>query len=71
MESLLGAALSYAPYPTDGAVWSGDATIVSVPPNQVEMKLETWQAMGHFERDMDIPQIRLSDYAVGRITDPK
>jgi len=70
LESLLLPAGPYAPYPTDGSMWSGAETMFTAPPEPVEMKLETWRAIGHFERELDIPQIRLSDYAVRRITDP-
>jgi hypothetical protein len=62
---------SYAPFPIDGSVWSSAAAIISVRPEPVEMRLETWKAIAHFERDLDIPQIRLADYAVPSITDPK
>jgi len=62
---------SYAPYPSDGSVWSGASTVVTVRPEPVEMKLETWRAIAHFERDLDIPHIRLADFDVPLITDPK
>jgi hypothetical protein len=57
-----------SPYPMDGSVWERTSTLFSVPAT-LEMQLETWQAVARFERDLDIPQIRLSDYAVRRITD--
>ena len=69
VEGRLTPAGSYASFRTDGAAWSGAGTVVSVAPAPAEMKLETWQAMGHCERDVDIPRIRLADYALRRITD--
>ena len=53
----------------NGSVWWRDATLFAPPPHIHEMDLETWQALAHFERDLDIPQIHLADYAVHRITD--
>lgn len=70
LESLLTPAGSYSPYPTSGSVWDQAAAMFSAPPEPLELKLETWQALAHFERDLDIPAIRLSDYVVRRITDP-
>jgi hypothetical protein len=54
-----------------GSIWDADATLVSPPPEPLEMELVTWQAVARFERELDIPQIRLKDYAVHRITDPE
>jgi len=62
---------AYAPYPSDGSVWSDASAIITVRPEPVEMKLETWRAIAHLERDLDITHIRLADYAVPLITDPK
>jgi hypothetical protein len=57
------------PFPLNGSVWERDSTLFSPPPATHEMDLETWQAVAYFDRDLDIPQIRLADYAVRRITD--
>jgi hypothetical protein len=57
------------PFPMNGSVWERGGTLFSPPPATHEMDLETWQAVTHFDRDLDVPQIRLADYAVRRITD--
>jgi len=57
------------PFPMNGSVWDRGQTLFSPPPATHEMDLETWQAVAHFDRDLDIPQIRLAGYAVRRITD--
>ena len=55
---------SYGPFPTDGSVWQRAVTSFSILPAPVEAHLETWQATGHFECDVDIPAIRLAAYTV-------
>lgn len=57
------------PFPLNGSVWQRGGALFSPPPVTHEMDLETWQAVAHFDRDLDLPQIRLADYAVRRITD--
>jgi hypothetical protein len=59
---------SGSPYPMNGSLWERTSSLFSVP-TTLEMQLETWQTVAHFERDLDIPQIRLADYAVRKITD--
>ena len=67
--SSLIAAGSGGPSSLLGSAWEKASTLFSPPPATHEMRLETWQAVAHFERDLDIPQIRLADYAVRKITD--
>jgi ABC-type transport system involved in multi-copper enzyme maturation permease subunit len=69
LESLLRPSGSYSPYPTDGSLWHRAATAFSAPPEPLELTLETWQAVAHFERHLDIPAIRLRDYVVRRVTE--
>ncbi|HTS27386.1 MAG TPA: hypothetical protein VMH81_16025 [Bryobacteraceae bacterium] len=57
------------PFPLNGSVWWRDTTLFGPPPPTHEMNLETWEAVAHFERDLDVPQVRLADYAARRITD--
>jgi hypothetical protein len=59
---------SGSPFPMRGSIWESTSTLFSAPATE-EMQLETWQAVAHFERDLDLPQVRLADYAVRRITD--
>ena len=67
LESLLTIG-SGSPYSLDGSIWAPDSTLFSSPPAPLEMQLETWQAVAHFARNLDIPQVRLRDYAVRRFT---
>jgi hypothetical protein len=60
---------SGSPYPLSGSIWARDAALFTPPPATHEMDLETWQAVAHFDRELDLPQVRLADYAVRRITD--
>lgn len=55
LESLLAPAASYS-------LWHRAATVFSSPPEPRELRLETWQALAHFESDLDFHSIRLSDY---------
>jgi hypothetical protein len=61
---------SVIPYEIDGSVWDNAFTMSSPLPEPFEMHLETWQAVAHFEREVDVAQIRLGEYAIRRITDP-
>jgi hypothetical protein len=58
-----------SPYASFGSVWQRASTLFSHPPATHEMDLETWQALAHFERELDLPHIRLSDYRASRISD--
>ena len=60
---------SGGPFSWNGSVWERASTLFSAPPATHKMELETWQALTHFDRDLDLPQIRMSGYAVRRITD--
>jgi hypothetical protein len=68
LASLLTTGFS-SPYSMDGSVWERASTLFSPPPEPLEMQLETWQAVARFDRELDLPQIRLADYVVRRITD--
>ncbi len=52
-----------------GSIWARDTTLFTPPPATHEMDLETWQAVSRFDRDLDLPKVRLADFAVRRITD--
>jgi hypothetical protein len=58
-----------SPYSLNGSVWNGEGTLVSLPRGKIEVQLEIWQSAVHFDRDLDIPEIRLADYRTPRITD--
>jgi hypothetical protein len=70
VESLVSRDGSYAAFPLDGSMWSTASAVLTVA-EPGELRLETWRALAHFERELDIPQIRLSDFAIRRITDLK
>jgi hypothetical protein len=55
LESLLTPAASYG-------LWHRAATVFSPPPEPRELRLETWQAIDHFQSDLYWHSIRLSDY---------
>jgi len=57
------------PLSLNGSVWDRASTLFSTPPATHEMQLETWQAVARFDRDLEVPSIRLADYAVRRITE--
>jgi hypothetical protein len=47
---------SYGPYPTSGELWqTGDQSVTDPPP---AVALATREAVAHFERDLDIPDLR-------------
>ncbi len=54
----LGRSNSYAPYPTWGGLWQSDSLLfnASAPPSGAD--LVTRKAVAHFERDLDIPDLR-------------
>jgi hypothetical protein len=70
-ESVLVPPGPYRPFSLNGLLWDWAAASFSEPPPPAELKLETWQAVAGFERDLDIPQIRLGEYADRRIADPQ
>ncbi len=49
---------SYAPYPTSGGLWQWDSPGLNadVPPSGAD--LVTRKAVAHFERELDIPDLR-------------
>jgi hypothetical protein len=44
--------------------WESNAVDFPTPHMAFDLQLETWQAVAHFERTLDIPLIRLADYEV-------
>jgi len=49
-------------FPVSGAIWERSAAAFSQ--DSGELRLVVWDAVANFERELDIPQIRLSDYVV-------
>lgn len=70
LESLLAAGPGSS-YLGRASVWSLASALSSPLPQPFEMELETRQVAARFQHELDIPQIRLRDYAVRRITDPQ
>src|SRR5579871_361546 len=60
---------SGSPLPWYGSAWWSDMTLFTPPPATHEMDLETWQAVARFDRELDVPQVRLAGYVARRITD--
>ncbi len=49
---------SYAPYPTSDGLWQGYVPGLSADPPPLGIDLITRRAVAHFERDLDIPDLR-------------
>jgi hypothetical protein len=49
---------SYCPYPTSPALWQWVGQAETMDPPPADMDLVTREAVAHFERDLDIPDLR-------------
>lgn len=55
----------------DPSVWQRGAVVIPVREGGPRFSVETWNAEARLERSFDIAGVRLSGYAVPRITDPE
>ena len=49
---------SYAPFPTSAGLWQGGVQGLSAEPRPLGIDLVTRKAVAHFERDLDMPDLR-------------